>query len=186
MSYNSTTFDEVNHEMGNLATRTQEIQIQLDEHKESTSSVDNVLSIAQTLFANTEMRIAAVEDRLTARETSHMALVNQLNDILGQMQVKLQGALELKPEIMPYDNALAAGYLDTETGIKLRADATAQRKFTSQLLILRTAVEYAGAPTNMPVRLWDYNGNTHEIPFTAYVGLMLRFGAYVAQVEASF
>jgi len=87
---------------------------------------------------------------------------------------------------MPYDNALAAGYLDETTGIKIRADATAQRKFTSQLLILRTAVEYAGAPTDMPVNIWDYSGDVQTLPFTEYVGLMLRFGAWVAAVEARF
>ena len=156
-----------------------------------TDAVLNNLSSAavsdlRTVAANIEIRIAAVEERLTARETAHHALVNQLNDLLGQMQAKLAGALELKPEIMPYDNALAAGYLDTETGIKLRADSAAQRKFTSQLLLLRTAVEYAGAPTNMPVRLWDYDGQPHEITFTAYVGLILRYGTYIGTVEARF
>ncbi len=156
-----------------------------------TDAVLNNLSSAavsdlRTVAANIEIRIAAVEERLTARETAHHALVNQLNDLLGQMQAKLAGALELKPEIMPYDNALAAGYLDTETGLKLRADSTAQRKFTSQLLLLRTAVEYAGAPTNMPVRLWDYDGKSHEITFAAYVGLILRYGTYIGTIEAQF
>lgn len=158
----------------------QDVQAVLDHH--SSAAVNDL----RTAAANIETRIAAVEDRLTARETAHHALVNQLQDILGQMQVKLNGALELKAEIMPYDNELAKGYLDAETGIKLRADSTAQRKFTSQLLLLRTAVEYATAPTDMPVRLWDYDGNSHEIPFTAYVGLILRYGMYVATVEARF
>jgi len=144
------------------------------------------LSEIRTLSDNLIARIAATENRLTSRETAHQALVSQLNDILGQMQVKLKGVLELKPEIMPYDNALAAGYLDETTGIKIRADATAQRKFTSQLLILRTAVEYAGAPTDMPVNIWDYSGDVQTLPFTEYVGLMLRFGAWVAAVEARF
>ena len=148
--------------------------------------LSNAMTELAVYKANTLLALKGVEDRLIARETAHHALVSQLNDLLGQMQVKLNGALELKPEIMPYDNALAAGYLDTETGIKLRADSTAQRKFTSQLLLLRTAVEYAGAPADMPVRLWDYDGQPHEIPFTAYVGLILRYGTYIGTVEARF
>ena len=154
---------------------------QVMDHQSSSAVAD-----LRTVAANINLRIEAVEDRLTARETAHHSLVSQLQDVLSQMQVKLKGVLELKPEIMPYDNALAAGYLDETTGIKIRADATAQRKFTSQLLILRTAVEYAGAPTDMPVNIWDYSGDVQTLPFTEYVGLMLRFGAWVAAVEARF
>ncbi len=63
-----------------------------------TDAVLNNLSSAavsdlRTVAANIEIRIAAVEERLTARETAHHALVNQLNDLLGQMQIKLNGAL---------------------------------------------------------------------------------------------
>ena len=140
----------------------------------------------RTLAYNLTIRLQGVEDRLTARETAHHALVNQLNEVLGQMQVKLKGVLELKPEIMPYDNALAAGYFDETTGIKLRADSTAQRKFTSQLLIMRTAVEYAGLPQDTPVQIWDYTGVVHAVPFPQYIGLMLRFGQWVAAVEAKY
>ena len=186
MAYTDEQIQDIQDSLVLAKTDLLRISSQFADLKSETMPVQDAVNEMRVLSDNINTKVTAVEDRLTARETSHMALINQLNDILGQMQVKLQGALELKPEIMPYDNALAAGYLDTETGIKLRADATAQRKFTSQLLILRTAVEYAGAPTNMPVRLWDYNGNTHEIPFTTYVGLMLRFGMFVAQVEASF
>ena len=140
----------------------------------------------RTLAYNLTLRQQSVEDRLTARETAHHAMVNQLNEVLGQMQVKLKGVLELKPEIMPYDNALAAGYFDETTGIKLRADSTAQRKFTSQLLIMRTAVEYAGLPQDTPVQIWDYTGVVHAVPFPQYIGLMLRFGQWVAAVEAKY
>jgi len=154
---------------------------QVMDHQSSSAVAD-----LRTVAANINLRITAVEDRLTARETAHHSLVSQLQDVLSQMQVKLNGVLELKPEIMPYDNALAAGYFDETTGIKLRADSTAQRKFTSQLLIMRTAVEYAGLPQDTPVQIWDYTGVVHAVPFPQYIGLMLRFGQWVAAVEAKY
>lgn len=140
----------------------------------------------RTVAANIETRIAAVEERLTARETSHMALVNQLNNILGQMQVKLQGALELKPEIMPYDNALAAGYVDEPTGIKLRADATAQRKFTGQLAVATAAIVFGGAPGTMPMDIWDFDGKPRQLPFNEYLGLVIRLSQWIGAIEARF
>jgi chaperonin cofactor prefoldin len=186
MPYETQSFEQVNQELLALDEKVQVLLTDIGVAIARIPDLTGAMADLETIKSNIELRISAVEDRLTARETAHHALVSQLNDVLGQMQVKLQGALELKPEIMPYDNALAAGYTDETTGIKLRADSTAQRKFTSQLLILRTAVEYGGAPTNMPVQIWDYNGAVQSLSFTDYVGLMLRFGVWVAAVEARF
>ena len=179
MSIEITSFEQVSSELDNVLS---DLSVIAAKVPDLTVAMSELAAIRDNLT----LRQQSVEDRLTARETAHHALVSQLQDVLSQMQVKLNGVLELKPEIMPYDNALAAGYTDETTGIKLRADSTAQRKFTSQLLILRTAVEYAGAPTNMPVQIWDYNGAVQSLPFTDYVGLMLRFGMWVAAVEARF
>jgi len=179
MSIEITSFEQVSSELDNVLSDLSVIAAKVPD-------LNAAMSELATIRDNLTVRQQAVENRLTTRETTHNTLVNQLSNILGQMQVKLKGALELKSEIMPYDNALAAGYHDETLNIKIRADATAQRKFTSQLLIVRTAVEYAGAPSDMPIRIWDYEGKVHQVPFPQYIGLMLRFGQWVAAVEAQF
>lgn len=182
----NSTMQDVADEFSNLGGEIQVLNEAMRNYTESVLSPPQVLTEMQTLSANLTIRIAAVEDRLTARETAHHALVNQLNDILGQMQVKLQGALELKPEIMPYDQALAAGYMDEETGIKLRADATAQRKFTSQLAVATAAIVFGGAPASMPMDIWDFSGKKHVLPFTTYLPLMIRLSQWIGAIEARF
>lgn len=144
------------------------------------------LAEIKTLSDNLITRLEAVESRLTARETAHMSLVNQLNDIIQQLDKKIVDGIQLNAEIMPYDNALAAGYVDTTLGIKIRSDAAAQRKFTSQLLICVVAVLFAGAPSAMPVKIWDYDGATHTMPFYDYIALMIRLGQHVAAIESSY
>lgn len=179
------TFGDAQFEIDNLRASLNAIFARLDAI-EALPDQSAAMAELTTQVGNISARLAGVEERLTARETAHMAILQQQTDLIQQLTAKLQGVLEVKPEIMPYEYELAKGVLDSVTGHRLRADATAQRKFTGQLLMVFILVSSGQIPSNHPVGFWTYDGARHELPASEYMGMIIRYGMGIAAIEEAY
>lgn len=175
---------------GNLDDAAAEVASVRMELEEARSLYENAktqtVSEVQALTNQVMVRLDAVEARLTARETAHTAILEQQTELIQQLTAKLQGVLEVKPEIMPYEYELAKGVLDQVTGYRLRADATAQRKFTGQLLMVFVLVSTGQIPSDHPIGFWTHDGVRHELPASEYIGMVIRYGMGISAIEEQF
>ena len=85
-----------------------------------------------------------------------------------------------------YTGKQSEGYLDTATGIRLKATDAAQLSFTKFVALSMLAMQ-AGAITTATVQsIWDFEGAEHALPTGQLLALMLRYGLYCSTMFSTF
>lgn len=85
-----------------------------------------------------------------------------------------------------YATALAPGYLDDSTGLRLKATEAAQSKFTSALALLDLALGAGALTSASDFTFWDYADQMQTLSVADFKALMLRYGLWCAQQFADF
>lgn len=85
-----------------------------------------------------------------------------------------------------YEAQLAAGYLDSATGLKLKTTEYAQGKFTSQVALLNLALSAGACSPTTPQTIWDFAGQPHTLATSDLLALMLRYGVFCTQLFANY
>ena len=92
----------------------------------------------------------------------------------------------IDPNEPSLEKALSTGYLDQTTGITLRCDDSARAKFTSQMVLINTAIAAGVIQNTELVTIWDLDDNPHQLSYPDYIGLILRYGMYISYQESLF
>ncbi|WP_438482725.1 hypothetical protein [Oleiharenicola lentus] len=82
-----------------------------------------------------------------------------------------------------YAAQLAVGFLDADTGVKLKTTERARSMFTSQATLIQLALGVlpleARAPfLASPQQIWDFNDEEQTLSTADLIGLLLRYGQH--------
>ena len=72
----------------------------------------------------------------------------------------------------------ALGYLDAETGFKLKTTEKAQGDFAAMTTLVMLAMQGGGMSGSTGITFWDFNGEQRPITAGAYLALMFRYGLH--------
>jgi hypothetical protein len=85
-----------------------------------------------------------------------------------------------------YDEKLVLGYVDTQTGIRLKTTQSAQNKFTSQVTLISLALSKNVMTQATPVQFWDFNDEEKVLTVSDFLSLMLRYGSFCSNLYSVF
>lgn len=78
-----------------------------------------------------------------------------------------------------YKDKLDAGYLDTETGIKLKTTQSAQAEFSQTMVLMNMLPDGTYS-------IWDYNDAELKLPKADIVALLGRYGTFCYQLFCDY
>lgn len=77
-----------------------------------------------------------------------------------------------------YNKLIHNGYLDQQTGFKLKTDLESQSLFTNYTTLLQMGVDYNSVPLSQIIDFDDYDNNVKYLTIQDFFALMFRYGMY--------
>ncbi len=96
-----------------------------------------------------------------------------------ELETWLAAQPPLEVEVFDLQAKLLEGWFDEVTGRRWKTTNEAQARFTSAVVLNNLAISAGLKTVESDVDVWDYNDEKLTLSGPQFMGLMLRYGAYI-------